>query len=185
MWDKNWLESYKSEDSLNHPHRQLILEAISRYEPLESVFEVGCGAGVNLKLLHHIYPEIRLYGYDISKQAMKDAVSFFSDLPGRFLDYSDEDSFSQADILLTDAVAVYVSDKNIKSFVERFSGLAKKVLILCEWHSEEGPFIHEGHWIHNYRDLLPGCKIEKIPPEAWPESKNWQEYGRIITYETS
>jgi len=184
LWDKDWSESYKSEDSLNHPHRQLILEAVSRYEPIESIFEVGCGSGTNLYLLSKAYPEIYVLGYDISKPATEKAREYLR--LRKSMIYDDiKDLFWRTDIVLTDAVAVYVSDKNIKSFIERFKKVSKKALILCEWHSEEGPFTYDGHWVHNYKELLPGCKIEKIPPEAWPESKNWKEFGHIITYETS
>ena len=182
MWDRDWSDSYMSEDSLIHPHRQLILEAVSQYEPIESVYEVGCGAGVNLKLLTSKYPEAKIYGYDISLDAVKKAIAFVG---SRTVRITNDVRIFTADIVLNDATAIYVSGKNIKSFIEMLKSYTQKAIVMCEWHSEEGPFIHDGHWVHNYKELLPGCKAEKIPPEAWPESKNWQEFGHIITYETS
>jgi len=182
LWDRDWSKSYISKDSLNHPHRKLILNAISQYEPCESVYEVGCGAGVNLKLLKNKYPEIKIYGYDISFDAVKEAIAFVG---SRTVKITNDIRIFNADIVLTDATAIYVSGSNIKSFIEMLKHYANKAIVMCEWHSDKGAFVHEGHWVHNYKELLPGCKVEKIPPEAWPESENWKEYGNIITYETS
>jgi len=181
LWDRDWSESYKSEDSLNHPHRGWILGAISIFEPIGSIFEVGCGGGANLIRISEIYPEVSLCGYDTSDAAMK-TIQHVGVLIQSFENIA---MYPKCGIVLTDATAIYVSGSNIKSFIEMLKHYANKAIVMCEWHSEEGPFIHEGHWVHNYKELLPGCKVEKIPPEAWPESKNWKEFGHIITYETS
>lgn len=180
MWDRNWAESYKSEEALTHPHRQLMLEVISRHEPFESVFEVGCAACANLYLLSKKYPEVSLLGYDISEDAIKKGYKLRS-----ITAYSSLDKCFPSDIVLTDATAIYVSDKNIESFVTILKHYTKKAIILCEWHSDKGPFVKHGHWVHNYKELLPGCKITKLTEEDWPESSEWCEFGHIITYETS
>ena len=184
MWDRNWAESYKSDESLRHPHRQLILDAVSRYEPIESVLEIGCGGGSNLYLIRKQCPDSYIFGYDISPEAIRMAKTFLYKYPKHYI-YEEIDAIQPTDIVLTDAVAVYISDRNIKSFIERLKKLSEKALILCEWHSDKGSFVKNGHWVHNYKELLPGCKITKLTKEDWPESPNWVEYGHIITYETS
>jgi len=184
LWDRNWAESYKSDESLKHPHRQLILKAIPNYEPIESVLEIGCGGGSNLYLIGKQYPDSYIYGYDVSPEAIRTAKTFLYKYRKHFI-YKEIDAIHPVDIVLTDATAIYVSDRNIKSFIERLKKLSEKALILCEWHSDEGPCFKHGHWVHNYKNLLPGSKITKLKTEDWPESPEWQEYGHIITYETS
>ena len=66
----NWPEKYTSEESLNHPHRKLLIDTISKYSPIESALEVGCASGPNLYLLAKKFPETKIYDSDISKNAI-------------------------------------------------------------------------------------------------------------------
>lgn len=46
-----WAKAHLSPESINHPHRNFLIEKIARHVPFESILEVGCASGPNLALL--------------------------------------------------------------------------------------------------------------------------------------
>ena len=173
LWDRNWTQGYTSKEALEHPHRKMILEAVARCEPFDTLLEYGCGPGANLSLLAEKYPEAAFVGLDISEVALREAIKrpnilYRKEWPSGF----------DFDIFLTDASLIYC--RNIQ-FTSRAIRRHCNAYIGCEWHSDNGPFIDEGHWVHNYRKLFPGCKITKIPKEVWPGG-GWEKYGSIVEW---
>lgn len=173
LWSKGWPESYISEESLKHPHRRLLLDAVSKFEPFDSLLEYGCGPGANLFLLAKKYPKAKFYGVDVSKDALEKAIK----LPN--IEYlTKKVDWLQTDLFLTDACLIYkrapwgIVDA-IRSYGKGYIG--------CEWHDEKGTFGHGRHWVHNYRKLFPGCELRKLTWEDWQDD-GWSTYGHIITW---
>jgi len=46
--ESDWLRGYW--DSINHPHRALLIDQVQKYSP-ESALEIGCNCGPNLRVL--------------------------------------------------------------------------------------------------------------------------------------
>jgi len=170
LFNREWCSGYLSDEALSHPHRKMLLETMEKYYPFETLLEIGCGPGANLINVHRKWPDVELIGQDISKMALE---NIRKNLPGRYFEILPLHLIS--DIVLTDAFLIYLKPKRVIDFSWR----AVKALIMCEWHSENGPFVDYGHWVHNYRHLFPGCKITKIPESVWPGG-GWGEYGSII-----
>jgi len=42
IFDNSWAESYISPVSINHPHRNVLVDQISKYVPLKNILEIGC-----------------------------------------------------------------------------------------------------------------------------------------------
>ena len=174
LWDPKWPQGYTNSESLNHPHRELILKAVAKCEPFSVLYEDGCGPGANLALLADKYPDKRFYGTDISLAAIRDAIR----KPNIFYVKSISE-VPPIDIFLTDAFFIYRKYVR-KDLVEYFG----RNYVGCEWHSDRGPFLSEGRWIHDYRKLFPGCEITKIPHDVWPGG-GWEKYGHIITWKAN
>ena len=47
---ENWIQDYIL--SVNHPHRDVILKGLQTFGKIESVLEIGCNTGPNLKRIH-------------------------------------------------------------------------------------------------------------------------------------
>src|SRR3989344_5148520 len=75
---KEWAEKYLSPESLNHPHRQFLIDKISKWAPFQSLLEIGCASGPNLYLLAKKYPKTNFYGTEINKGAVKIGNERFS-----------------------------------------------------------------------------------------------------------
>ena len=190
----DWAKGYSK--SAVHPHRQLLLEKIMAYAPLESVLEIGCNTGPNLYLLAKQLPEANLYGIDINHMAIEVGKEWLeqagveniqlsagkADKLGRFTDKS-------IDLIFTDATIIYIGPDKIQKVLREMKRIARKAIIFNEWHQEnriKECFYYDAHWVYNYRSIFGNCVLSpnsivvtKIPKDLWGGS-GWEEFGAII-----
>ncbi len=180
--DPNWADNYISEAAIWSPHRALILQALDEFAPFWSLMEVGCASGANLARIHISYPDVPLYGKDISLPAIRAGRKYFSKNPRITLVDGDirDERVGRYDVILTDAVLIYVKPKEINQVIYNLWKQAAMGLILCEWHDGNGSLNWHGNYVHNYRELLPTCDLRKITYQDWPD-EGWAKYGHIIT----
>ena len=188
----NWPEKYASEESLNHPHRKLLIDIISKYAPFENIFEIGCASGPNLYLLAKKFPQAKIYGSDISKNAINFGkkwlekqniknVNFFQSQAEKSLkNFSDK----SIDVIFSDAALIYLDPPKIIKTLKEMFRVCRKALIFNEQHTDASSPILDNHWIHNYKNLLKKfvlddkIKFTKIPEDFY--GGNWVKYGYII-----
>ncbi len=134
-----WIESYwKSRD---HPHRSFLIERIYKYSPLHSVLEIGCSVGPNLYNIAKSFPDADVRGIDINSMAVQKGSELLMQEgilnvklevgKAQELERFADKSF---DVVLTDAVLIYISPEDIKQVVKEMLRIGR-VLILNEWHS--------------------------------------------------
>lgn len=181
--EQNWLEGYLI--SANHPHRQLIIDAVRNINP-ESILEIGCSVGPNLYRLKEVFPEINLAGIDVSEISIKSAKECLPNVLLKtgnylFIPFPDK-SF---DMILADATLMYAGPKEIKKAMSEINRVARMAVIIVDRFDKslDGKIV--GHvWGRNYTKILEnlGFKVEetKITKETWPTSKNWVKYGRLF-----
>jgi ubiquinone/menaquinone biosynthesis C-methylase UbiE len=75
IYDPNWADNYLR--TVYHPHRNQIIKAILKFQPVNSIAEIGCASGPNIIRLVKAFPNKRIIGVDISHRAIKLAKSFF------------------------------------------------------------------------------------------------------------
>lgn len=180
-------------------HRAFLAECVGRFSPFRSILEVGCGAAGNLVVLARAYPGTRLYGVDVSAEAVKaattvlkrEAIAEATVSIGRANDlrlFSD----NSLDVVLTDAALMYVGPDKISHVISELTRVARKGLILNEWHlfqtdkGEPSSYWYYAHWVHNYTRLL-GCaprvksfRIERLPAGLWNTGGGWEAFGAVI-----
>ena len=193
----NWIEDYWK--SVDHPHRKWLLDSMASFSPLGSALEIGCNCGPNLRLLSKSFPEARLTGVDINKEAVDqgrqllvheglDNIELFEGMA------DDLSCFSDAcfDVVFTDAVLIYIGPDKIDHTVREMLRVARRGIVLLEWGVEtperdnqgKGEY-YKGLWKRNYTELFrrfaPQARIETtgIPREAWPDS-SWHNWGRLV-----
>lgn len=188
----NWSGKYVSEESLNHPHRKLLIDVISKYAPFQNIFEVGCASGPNLYLIAKKFPETKIYGSDISKNAIDFGKKWLGEQNIKnielFTNYA-ENSLKNfvdksIDIIFSDAALIYLNPQKITETFREMFRVGRKALIFIEQHTESSSPILDNHWIHNYKNLLAQfvsqdkIKLTKISKDIW--AGNWAKYGYII-----
>ena len=166
----------------NHPHRKQIINILRKLQPWSSLLEIGCNCGMNLSLIDKKFKGRDLRGTDINKEALDFAKKKLPNVKFFQGEIEDAITFGENDIILIDAVLLYVSDKDIEKAIKRITHSAKKAIILCEWYDKDKlGVIKEEHWARNYPELFKDfgwkCRMKNV---IWPESKIWQIYGQII-----
>lgn len=178
-FDGSWLSGYI--DSIDHPHRDLITDVIGKL-PSRSLLEVGCSIGPNLILCNALFKGMKLAGIDVSEVSIKHAkglkysfdlkVASVMDIP------FDDDEF---DVVLADAVLMYVPPDDIEYAISEMSRVAKKAIVVVDWHDRSRlGVVKNYHWARNYERLLTdqGFKVKKIKitKKEWP-TKTWAKNG--------
>ncbi len=187
-------------DSKNHSHRPFLLERIAAFYPFTSLLEIGCNCGPNLYLLARKFPNVEIAGIDINPEAIEKGRQLFASegISNVRLSVGKADRLEQFpdksfDIVLTDAVLIYVGPDKIKKVIQEMLRVARRALILLERHRFEvngkdpqGLGVYSrGLWIRDYaallKQLVPGerVKVTAIPQELWPE-EGWRDLGAII-----
>ena len=146
-----------------------------------SLFEIGCGAGANLVNIVKSFPDrkIQLGGSDINPDAIKVATEM---LKGAVLKVGSGDdiimSDDSSDIILTDRMLIYVGPREINNYIREIRRIARRYIILCEFHSDSlferlKLKLTAGYNVYNYVKLLEkhgfyGIIRYRIPQELWP-----------------
>lgn len=179
---ENWVEDYVL--SKSHPHRNLILDFVRGHKP-GSILEFGCNTAPNLALIHDEFPEINLFGFDVSDLAIARGHEVLPEADLKLGSYYHMpfDSIDQFDLGICDASLMYIPPEDIKDILLKVASLCKD-LIIVERVSEEEE--NNGYiWSRNYPKLLEemGFAVSKmkLTEETWPYSKGWQDKGFVIT----
>lgn len=191
IFDKKWAQNYISQTSISSPHRIILVKKISSFFPFDSVLEFGSASGPNLYLLAKKFPEVKFYGIDISKKAIKTGKEYFKKegIKNIFLEIGKIENLRKfqnksIDVIFTDAVLIYVGPDKINFAIKEMLRIAKKAIILCEQHSELPSLIYKDRWIYNYKFLFGNSipedkiKISKVSSEDW--KGEWEKSGYII-----
>ena len=192
----NWARGYC--DSINHPHRKILVGRISSYAPFESILEIGCNTGPNLYLLAVSFPNVKFYGLDINHEAIRQGNEWFQRVsvnnvvlsPGR-ADELGSLSDKSMDVVFTDSTIMYIGPDKIHRVIEGMMRIARKALVFNEHHLgpnfENGKecFYYDGHWVYDYEAVLRkyvssrDIKVSKLPEGAW-DDVGWKRFGAII-----
>ncbi len=176
---------------LNHPHRFKIIDILKK-DSFTNVLEIGCGKGHNLFLLSENFPQLSFTGIDINKRSIEITKKYASEKKFSNISFSTKNFQNlkqipdkQFDVVISDAVLIYVDSKIIDSITKEIIRIAKKRIILIEYFDEQTDalgYAFNRCWIRNYQLLFKEFSkeilIEKIEAGIWTE--NWEKFGRYI-----
>ena len=186
---RNWEQGYLDDECLEHPHRELIVNAVLNRKNIKSILELGTGSGINLIKLAQTFPSIDYKGIDINKKAVEIGREYLKEnnLSNISIDIGDISSIKKlksrsVDIIITDAVLMYFSPKDLKYLLDHMLRISRKGFILCEQMSSGGTYVD--HWRHDYEQALNQLSgieeynLKKITKEYW--SDDWIKFGYLI-----
>lgn len=192
LYKKGWSREYLF--SVNHPHREQIVEEISSFYPFENVLEVGCSSGPNLLLLNSKFPKAAMYGIDINPDAIRTLTNYVREKNisniSCFVGKADNLKMFPdkcVDVVFTDAVLMFIGADKIDRVIGEIGRVAKCGMVFNEFHSDFPPpdNYEGGRYIHNYRDIIirhfPAAKMS-IKKSAFTGGL-WDAYGSLIRVE--
>lgn len=187
-WRRRKIDWIANQD-WQHPHRFMISSILRRLNWI-SLFEIGCGSGANLINIVKTIPGRQVGGCDINPEAIEVANrtfqgAFFKVCPADDVMMSDK----SVDIILTDALMIYISPKDFKKHLREFRRVGRKYLVMCELH--EPNFLkryflkfREGLNSYNWKKVLESngfydISLYKIPKDVWSVAP-WKQNGYIV-----
>lgn len=147
------------------PHRRAMVDAMRALSPFESVRELGCAAGTNLKLVREAFPNVIVQGLDVSQEAVLFAQEkFLRDgavgvMQADILEDSDWWEPGEVDVVLTCYTLAYVSPDDIEMIMSRTLQSARVGCIFVEpMMGETGRLYTQCpgliEWRHDYVRIL-------------------------------
>lgn len=123
----------ESRDTLGK-RRSAWLADLPPFRQVQSVMELGCGAGRNLYVLQRRYPHLTLFGVDISPEGIEHARRHAR---GEFVvgDLYDFDTILQGrvvDLIFTMGVLIHLHPATLPRLIEEMRCRARKFLIFVE-----------------------------------------------------
>lgn len=129
---------------------------------IESVYEVGCGSGVNLYLLQKLFPQLKAGGIDYSEPLIQIAGSVVESKDLSFGEAVKIDTKNKYDVLLSDSVFQYFQTKEYGyEVLEKMYDKANKMVVITEIHDIE---LYEEHMqyrkscVENYEERYKGLE---------------------------
>lgn len=189
FYKRGWAEGYL--ETVDHPHRQQLVEAVAAFDSVASVLEVGCASGANLIRLRERFPNAELIGLDINARAVQVGRRCFADRGDtrvRFLNAQAEQikmlEPRSVDVVIADAVLMFVTPDRIRSVISEMARVARKGIVLNEYHGDgldDGHFVG-GRWVYDFVAL-----VRKELPQARIQFRKscfvggaWDVYGTLI-----
>jgi len=195
FFNSDWRNGYLDLNTDTHPHRKLLLNKLTHLNLINSILEVGCANGINLRMINKKIPGIELEGFDINKKALSEGVNILkreniSNITLKHQSAKNLGSYDtgQFDVVFCDAVLMYIGPNNINQALKEMVRISKKSVIICEQHNNGNSF-YEDKWVHNYDILLKNISgiqsvvFHSISDDIWPGDRDWSKYGKIIVVE--
>jgi ubiquinone/menaquinone biosynthesis C-methylase UbiE len=187
----NWRSGYLDSNTILHPHRDILINRLlNTTYSLESVLEVGCADGVNLRKISKKKPNIKLEGIDINKRVLEEGrITLKNDgISNVILKYKSAKNLNtynskEFDVVFCDAILMYIAPNNIDKVLKNIIRISRKSVLLCEQHTNDKSFYND-KWVHNYNAIIekiPGVQVvyfHPIPDNIW--GGDWAKYGKII-----
>lgn len=145
-----------------------------------SLLEVGCNFGKNLKLVSDAFPKKRIAGLDISTTALKEAKEF---LKGRNIEFFNSDAIKmpfkdkEFDVVIAGEVLEHVPYDKFHPTLDEFIRITEKYLILISpYQSRANPVakhLHARHvFIYDYEKEIenkPELELLSVLPVEKPQ----------------
>ena len=190
LYRKNWTKI--SLESIDLSFRDQLVSCVTSFDNVQSLLEIGCAAGPNLRRVRQILPNAQLVGIDINKQAIRTANNYFrsvkDDKADFFVKRADQLSdFGDKvfDVVFTQAVLACITPDSINQVIADMIRLCIKGFVLNEYHLEgaEKGFFDSGRWVYDYSAIIkrqfPTAKINIQKSDY--RGGSWDLYGSLIT----
>ena len=172
IWTKDWQDMERLNPTARHLET-MIVKIIKRLNPIDSILDIGCGIGVNIKRIQRDFPKIRILGTDLSGEILELARNYVG--PNPLVEYAQLDLGknkleAQFDLILCSQVLEHIDDDS--SALENMSRMCRRYLLLTvpggKYNSTSRLV---GHFRHYKKEELikkvTACKFNIIYVREW------------------
>lgn len=167
-YNQLWLEEWQDMERLNPTARHLermIVQLIRSVYPIKSVLDVGCGMGVNLKVIRKHFPGLEMTGTDLSEDILHIAENYVGkDERIRYvpLDIGKRALDEQFDLVLCSQVLEHIEDDG--AAIRNLASMTGKYLLITV---PGGAYNSTSRLVGHYRHYKKGELVEKVLPHGF------------------
>ncbi len=152
LWSGSFGDDYLARNRVEWVHRVPFWEMILDVTMARSVFEFGCNAGWNLSAIRRAYPDVDLNGYDVNREALRQAAC--ANLNAR----DEVDWCTDADLSFTAGVLIHVPPEDIEDTMKVIISKSYDWVLAVEYDSpQEEEIEYQGQmgllWKRPYGEL--------------------------------
>jgi pseudaminic acid biosynthesis-associated methylase len=138
LWSGPFGRAYSERNADAGAGRGAFWTELLKTYPVESVLEVGCNVGANLRWISRLVPPSSVYGVDVNESALR---SLQRNAPGvnairgsgRQLDFPDE-SF---DLVFTSGVLIHQADESLLKVMSEVVRTSRRYVFCAEYFADE------------------------------------------------
>ena len=130
IWQNEWFDMERFNPTARHLEH-IIVKMLHPLKDVSSLLDVGCGMGVNVKILKRHFPLLKITGTDISPKSLELAQSYVGVSPlidYKVLNVQAEALKTQYDVVLCSQVLEHIEDD--KQAVQNLFKMTGKYLLL-------------------------------------------------------
>lgn len=184
LYRAQWATRYLS--TADAAHRAQFTDLIREQFPdCGSLCEVGCGSGVNLFNFRKHGLAAFYFGFDINPSGIRTARRHAKSIGAANMKFDRANILdpicSTHDVIVTDAVLMFIGQRNIRHVLANLWRSTTKGLILHEFNGPDA--LEGGRYIHDFESLLKAIDHEaivEIVKSTKTDSAQWSQYGSFV-----
>lgn len=121
--------------SLLAANLELFSQILKRTGPINSVLELGCNVGMNLKSLELLSPNLKISGIDINKKAIEELHKEkpeYNLVEGSIIDELD---IGKVDLTFTKGVLIHINPEKLENVYKNLYEKSKKYICINEYYN--------------------------------------------------
>jgi spore coat polysaccharide biosynthesis protein SpsF len=160
FWKGEFGDDYldRSQEHRLLPGKSYMFEKmLGSIDGLQSIIELGTNQGVNLKILHNMFPGSELVGVEINTRAAE--IARGREGVTKIIESSllDLDVSHKFDLSFTAGVLIHIHPENIYEAYEKLHSLSKRYVLMCEYYNPTPVMVeYRGHEDRLFKRDFPG-----------------------------
>ena len=138
FWEGEFGDEY-----INRNYSQSILRSnialfnkiLNAADPIDSVIELGCNIGLNLRALQSINPAIQIKGYDINKKSVEIAREQIKGDIIHSTILQELEVNEPADLSFTKTVLIHINPQYLEGVYNNLHRLSKRYIVIAEYYN--------------------------------------------------
>lgn len=137
---------------------------LSKAYSVESIFELGCNIGQNLRALKFLKPGATISGIEINKTAHKFAVTDFPEvINGSILDLDPVDA-GKVDLVYTKGVLIHLNPEALPAVYDKMAAIGQRYVMMSEYYNPTPTAIsYRGHEQRLFKRDFAGEFLDRHP----------------------
>ena len=133
FWSGSFGDEYT--DRNNNINNNNFFHRILNNLKVNSLFEIGCNRGLNLRTIKTLYPTIELNGCEINKKAydLLNSDNICHTLYNKSI--FDCNSSSKYNLVFTKGVLIHINPDKLQEVYEKMYTMSNRYILICEYYS--------------------------------------------------